>query len=217
MEWKWRRFINIGVPLYEAASIGDWKAAKPILDQWPDLVQFAVTENLETLLHVAASADRRKAVEEFVVNLLNLMEREDLELQNKSGDTAFSLAAQSGNIETAKAMLNKHRGLIDIPNKKGMMPLYMALLFAKAEMARYLYDLSYQMRGDYWNNRNRGWVLLKCVESEIFDVAIKIVKDRPELTDNKWLLTDVLLALAQNNDALEGKSTNVGFRNIKSC
>ncbi|XP_076911845.1 uncharacterized protein LOC143569948 [Bidens hawaiensis] len=210
------KYIERGIPLYEAAIKGDWKSAECILEKQPDLIGYAITENMETVLHVAASAERTKAVEDFVTNLVQLMEREDLELQNKNGETALSLAAQAGNIETAKIMVEMNRGLIEIPNDNKLKPLYMAALFTNADMVSYLYDNSNQMRGDYWDNRNRGWVLQKCVEGEIFDVAIKILNDRPELTNKKGLLTDILLALAKNTKVFEGEKPNFVIRFIKS-
>ncbi|KAF5806093.1 putative ankyrin repeat-containing domain, PGG domain, ankyrin repeat-containing domain superfamily [Helianthus annuus] len=209
-------YIKIGVPLYEAAIKGDWKAAKPILDKRPDVIRSAITENYETLLHVAASAESTKAVEEFVANLVPLMDKKDLELQNKNYNTALSLAAAAGNVKTAKIMVDKNPAVAEIPGNNRTMPLYMAALFAKPEMARYLYGISKKMGGDYWSHDNRGWVLQKCVESDIFDVALKIVADRPELLVKKGLLTDVLLALAQKPKALKGKKLHVVFRIIKS-
>ncbi|KAM0010900.1 putative ankyrin repeat-containing domain, PGG domain, leucine-rich repeat domain superfamily [Helianthus debilis subsp. tardiflorus] len=209
-------YINIGVRLYEAAIKGDWRAAKPILDKRPDVIRFAITENYETLLHVAASAESTKAVEEFVTNLVNLMDKKDLELQNTNCSTALSLAAAAGNVKTAMIMVKNNPDVAEIPGNNRMMPLYMAALFAKPEMARYLYDISKKMGGDYWSHDNRGWVLQKCVESDIFDLALKIVGDHPELLVKKGLLTDVLLALAQKPKAFEGKKLHVVFRIIKS-
>ncbi|MFS7937974.1 putative ankyrin repeat-containing domain-containing protein [Helianthus anomalus] len=230
-------YIKIGVPLYEAAIKGDWKAAEPILDRQPDLIRFAITENYDTLLHIAASAESTKAVEEFVTNLVQLMERGDLELQNQNYNTAFSLAAAAGNVKTAMIMVEKNREVPDILGNNRTMPLYMAALFEKPLMVRYLYGISHKMGGDYWSHHNRGWVLQKCVEADIFvhtnlcinlyyfshksdssvDVTIKIVNDRPELTYKKWLLNDIFITLAQKTDAFEGTKPNVVLRIIKSC
>ncbi|XP_076919046.1 uncharacterized protein LOC143579698 [Bidens hawaiensis] len=197
-------YINVGIPLYEAALKGDWKAVEPILKNRPDLVGYAITENHETVLHIAASAKSAKAVE-FVKNLVDFMGKDDLELQNKSGDTALNSAAQAGNLEIAMAMVEKNPGLLEIPNNRGLMPLYLAALFAKPEMVRYLYGISKKMSGDFWTDRNRGWVLQKCVDVEIFDVAIKIVNDIPILLNSKALLHDLLSSLAHNTDAFEEK------------
>ncbi|KAI3821760.1 hypothetical protein L1987_09332 [Smallanthus sonchifolius] len=216
LEGRREDYIKLGVPLYEAAIKGDWKAAKRILDTQPDLIRSAITENYETLLHVAASAESTKAVEEFVINLVHLMEKNDLELQNKNYNTALSLAAAAGNVKTAMIMVKKNPVVIEIPGNNRTMPLYMAALFAKPEMVRYLYRLSKKMSGDFWSHDNRGWVLQKCVEADIFDVALKIVNDCPELTAKKGLLTDVLLALAQKTRAFKEIKPHIFFRIIKS-
>ncbi|XP_076943547.1 uncharacterized protein LOC143613821 [Bidens hawaiensis] len=161
-------YIKVGVPLYNAGITGDWKAAKRIIDKRPDLLCFAITEKYETLLHIAASAENTKDVKAFVINLVNLMDKKDLELQNSDHNTALSFAATARNVETAKTMVDKNMGLIEIPNKDGMMPLYMATKFAKHKMVRYLYGKSKNMADDFWTDANRGWFLQKCVEVEIF-------------------------------------------------
>ncbi|KAI3506059.1 hypothetical protein L1887_28414 [Cichorium endivia] len=209
-------YIAIGVPLYEASIIGNWKAAKAILDKQPNLIRFAITENYETPLHIAASAESTKSVEEFVENLVNLMEKNDLELQNKSYNTALSLAAAAGNVKTAMTMVKKNRAVMEIPGNNRTMPLYMAALFAKPDMVRYLYDSSNKLAGDFWSHENRGWLLQKCVEAEIFDVAIKLVNDRPELCAKKRLLTDVLLVLAQKTHAFKERKPHIVVRIVES-
>ncbi|CAH1454447.1 unnamed protein product [Lactuca virosa] len=209
-------YIKIGVPLYEASIIGNWKAAKPILDKQPELIRFAITENYETPLHIAASAESTKAVEEFVENLVNLMEKNDLELQNKSYNTALGLAAAAGNVKIAMIMVKKNRAVMEIPGSNRTMPLYVAALFAKPDMVRYLYHNSNEMSGDYWSHEIQGWLLQKCVESDIFDVATKIVNDRPELYAKKGLLTNVLFLLAQKTRAFKQRKPHILVRIIKS-
>ncbi|KAJ0789343.1 putative ankyrin repeat-containing domain-containing protein [Helianthus annuus] len=209
-------YIKIGVPLYEAAIEGDWKAAKPILDEHPDVICFAITKNYDTLLHIAASAESTNAVEEFVTKLVQLMESEDLELQNQNYNTALSLAAAAGNIKTAMIMVEKNPGLPEIPGNNRAMPLYTAALFKKPLMVRYLYDYM-RRRGNYMSDDNHRSVLEKCIEADIFDVAIKIIEDRPELTYKKELLSDILITLAQKTDAFEGTKLNVVLRILMRC
>lgn len=96
------------------------------------------------------------------------MEAKDLELQNKSSNTALSLAATAGNVETAKIMVKKNKAVLEIPGSQGMMPLYVAALFARDYMVRYLHANSNNMSSDFWTNEHRGWVLLKCVEADIY-------------------------------------------------
>ncbi|KAJ0807610.1 putative ankyrin repeat-containing domain-containing protein [Helianthus annuus] len=166
-EDRWS-YIKIGVPLYEAAIEGDWKAAKPILDEHPDVIRFAITENYDTLLHIAASAESTNAVVKFVTKLVQLMESEDLELQNQNYNTALSLAAAAGNVKTAMIMVEKNPGLPEIPGNNRAMPLYTAALFEKPLMVRYLYGISMEMEGNYMSDDNHRSVLEKCIEADIF-------------------------------------------------
>ncbi|KAI3734804.1 hypothetical protein L6452_14283 [Arctium lappa] len=191
-------YYSICVPLYEASITGNWKSAKVFLDQYPKLVQFAITENYQTALHVATLAEETKRTECFVENLVNLMTGEDLELQDSSYNTAFCVAAKAGNIKMIKIMLKKNPNLLNIPGSNRMMPLYMSALFGKYETVKYLYDLSDNMASDFWTTKYQDWMLENCVECGFFDVAIKIVEKHPTLAMNG----SVLGILARKPDAI---------------
>ncbi|XP_052622874.1 uncharacterized protein LOC111903468 isoform X2 [Lactuca sativa] len=162
------QYLSICVPLYNASIKGDWEAAQAILDKHQDLdlVGYAISENYDTALHIAASAKSSKLIENFVENLVDKMTKEQLELKNDNDNTAFCLAAAGGNVKTVMTMLEKNGNLGDITGSNGMMPLYMASLFGKHEMVNYLYKNSREMHGDSWTNKNRSWVLQKCVEAD---------------------------------------------------
>ncbi|KAJ9546607.1 hypothetical protein OSB04_019150 [Centaurea solstitialis] len=222
IEGSRENYIKIGVPLYEASIKGNWEVAKAILDQQPRLVRFAITEYYETPLHIAAATlESTSSMEEFVENLVNLMEKKDLELQNKNYNTALSLAAAAGNVKLAKIMVKKNNAVLEIPDSQGMLPLYTAALSAKHDMVRYLYDNSHkclaifgQMRIGDWFSRNA----LKLISSvpDFTDVALKIVNDCTQLTTKKSLLTEVLLILAQKTDAFKVIKPHVISRKIQS-
>ncbi|KAK9067450.1 hypothetical protein SSX86_014779 [Deinandra increscens subsp. villosa] len=198
-------YINVGIPLYEASIKGDWKVAKAIIDEKPELVRFSITENCETALHVAASANKTKRMQHFVKNLLERMEKPDLELQNKSFNTVLCLAAAAGNVEMVKILFEKNPALLAIPGSQQMMPLYMAALFGDHAVVEYLYSVSKGLRDDGWDAKNRGWLLQKCVESNLFDIALQIVKDRPELASD----AKVLEVLAKKPEAFSETTSNI--------
>ncbi|KAI3738011.1 hypothetical protein L2E82_28029 [Cichorium intybus] len=201
-------YINTCVPLYEASINGDWEAANKILTKRKELVRFSITDNGETALHIATSAQNTK----FVEALLGLMEKEDLELQNKSGNTALCLAAAAGNAQITEMMANKNKSLLTLPGSQGMMPLYMAALFGHHDTVKYLYDNSKKMTGDFWTPQNRSWVVLKCIEADLFDIALKILVDCPDLAQNGSLLG----VLARKPYAFEDKKQNFLERIINS-
>ncbi|KAI3678842.1 hypothetical protein L6452_38146 [Arctium lappa] len=184
-------FINICVPLHNASTRGDWKAARYILDTRPELqlVRYGITENYDTALHIAASAKSNKSVEKFVENLVDLMTNQDLELQNKKHNTALCLAAAAGNVKIAMIMVNRHRALLDIQGYQGMMPLNMASLFGHRDMVKYLFDNSKMLdSSDSWTHTNRGWAFQTCVEADLFDIALKIADYYRQLAASRIVL-----------------------------
>ncbi|KAJ0753531.1 putative ankyrin repeat-containing domain-containing protein [Helianthus annuus] len=155
-------------PFTKASTKGNWEAAKAILDVKPELVRCCITENCETTLHIAASAKKTKRMQDFVKNLVDMMEVRDLELQNNTSNIALCLAAAAGNVEMVKILVEKNRTLLVIPGSQQMMPLYMAALFGDHAMVEYLYKESKKLSDNGWKFLNRGWLLLKCVESDLF-------------------------------------------------
>ncbi|KAJ0620588.1 putative ankyrin repeat-containing domain-containing protein [Helianthus annuus] len=201
--FKWNYFegprenyLKVGVPLYEAAIKCNWNAAKAILEKKKELVRFSNTENGETALHVAASSKGDpKNVEEFVRNLVDLMEKEDLALENESFNTALYLAAAAGNIKTVKIMVEKNNILQDNPR-----------FWTNAATI-----LSNELRDDCWNPENRGWLLEKCVENDMFDIALEIVKKYPDLVRGA-----ILGILARKPKAFDETNSNIITRTIKT-
>ncbi|KAK1432571.1 hypothetical protein QVD17_09468 [Tagetes erecta] len=198
-------YIKYGIPLYEASIKGDWKTAEALIKTKPDLVKCSITENGETALHIAASAKKTKRMQHFVEHLVEKMEKTDLELQNNSSNTALCLAAAAGNVKMVEILINKNPALLTIPGSQQMMPLYMAALFGDRAMVKFMYSKSRELRDDGWTAQNRGWLLLKCVESNLFDIALQIVNDRQELVSN----TSVLEVLAKKPEAFTAATSNV--------
>ncbi|CAI9272249.1 unnamed protein product [Lactuca saligna] len=198
-------YITTGIPLYEASIKGDWKAAKAILDKRLELVRYSITENGETALHVAASAKSTKQVEDFLENLIEYMDKTDLELENNSSNTALCLAAAAGNVKMVKIMVKKNKALVAITGSQHMTPLYMAALFGHYEVVKFLYDNSQNLHDDCWTPQNRGWLLLKCVETDMFDIALKIVQEHPDLRSSG----SVLGVLAKKADVFAETESNI--------
>ncbi|PWA65957.1 Ankyrin repeat-containing protein [Artemisia annua] len=149
--------------LLNAAITGDWEAALHILSIRPFLVSYCINENWETPLHVA----------------------------NKQGNTALCLAAAAGNVQVAKIMVEKNPQLlvIDSPSQEigtpsffppllfqDLKPLFFASLFGKRDMVTYLYDKSQELAGRYVTYDGWGWIILKCIEAELYDVALNILE-----------------------------------------
>ncbi|KAI3669044.1 hypothetical protein L6452_40265 [Arctium lappa] len=178
-------FYSICIPLYKALTSNDFEAVKVILNKRPELVQYSITGSCETILHIAVLLRKSRV---FVQYLMSLMTKEDLELPNGSGETTLCLVARTGNVEIAKILIEKNDGLINISNSQGRLPLQVAVLYGKHDMVEYLYNSSRKMIGHFWTNQNRSWVFEKCVDKNLFDLALQMVIDLPELTINGSVL-----------------------------
>ena len=117
--------------LYLAAVRGDWESVKDMPN-----VQRVITKKLETTLHMAALANQ----EDFVKNLLKKMNSDDLKAENRVGNNALSYAATTGNVNIAKAMLEKNTNLANLGS--GMTPLETAVFFEHSQMVEYLSTLT---------------------------------------------------------------------------
>ncbi|KAJ9557616.1 hypothetical protein OSB04_012230 [Centaurea solstitialis] len=116
------------------------------------------------------------------------MSDRDLELQNENGETALYVAARVGNHKGAMILMEKNKCLIDIPDSHGRMPLYAAVLGANYNISFYLYRNFDKMSGDLWTHQNRSQVLEACLGTHLFDIAMEMLTDHPELAINGKLL-----------------------------
>lgn len=124
------------VSLLHAAIKGDWEAARSVIENNREVVQLEINEVSDTALHVAAAAKHVT----FVEQLVEYMTCSQLAKKNRHGDTAFSFAAASGIVKTARAMYRKNRELPMVLGCGARTPLYVATLFGHREMTNYLYE-----------------------------------------------------------------------------
>ncbi|KAI7745496.1 hypothetical protein M8C21_028959 [Ambrosia artemisiifolia] len=193
--------------------MGDWETAKLIFDKRPDMVRIGLSKSFATALHVAVTANETKQTLHFVKELVNMMTIEELEIQNKSSNTAFWLACASGNTEMAKILMEKNPNLLNIRGCEGDLPLAASAFTGRYNLVKHLYHHSHKMTGDYWTNDDRSFILLQCVERDFYDIALQIVNDRPELPLDVGRLLEVL---ARKPDALNNVQNDLITRIIKS-
>nr|XP_043623989.1 uncharacterized protein LOC122595642 [Erigeron canadensis] len=203
-------YLSMCVPLYKASVRSDWRSAKAIFDKHPWYVRYSITERNDTALHMAVSGKRSKKVEAFVKNLVDFMEKDDLALINKSKNTALYVAAANGTIAMVKCMVEKNTALLTIPGSGGRLPVYVAALSGNYEMVKYLYEQATKLNDNTFTSRQIRLLFQECVQANMFDIALKIVEDHPEVADNGI----VLEALARKPDAFSGKKSNIVRRSI---
>lgn len=153
-------YLNQCVPLYKAALKGDWEAAKSIIDNDRSILTASIAKGWQTVLHLTAGTEYVQFVEE----LARMMKEDDLELQDRKGNTALCFAAVSGNVKVAKAMIRKNPSLATIRGGGGRTPLFLAALFGHSEMAWYLYPITEQN----CLPRERADIFFTCINTGLY-------------------------------------------------
>ncbi|KAI7745502.1 hypothetical protein M8C21_028965 [Ambrosia artemisiifolia] len=193
--------------------MGDWETAKLIFDKRPDMVRTGIFKILSTALHVAVTANETKQTLHFVKELVNMITIEELELKNNFSNTAFWLACSCGSTEMAKILMEKNPNLLNIRGNGGLLPLVASAGAGWYNLVKHLYYHSDKMNGHSWTSNDRIRLFRQCVERDFYDIALQIVKDRPELADN----VSILEVLARKPDALNNvENDHLITRIIKS-
>ncbi|KAA8541207.1 hypothetical protein F0562_025186 [Nyssa sinensis] len=201
-------YLSQCIPLHRAALKGDWKAAENMIKADHTLVKAHITQGKETALHIAAAAEHVF----FVAKLVEKMNENDLELQNKMGNTALCFAAATGNVQIAQLMVKKNYRLPLIRNPKAKTPLYMAALLGHSDMVDYLFPLS---QFESWTPEDQIELLNTCISSGLCGVALKIVEHYPALAmaqDNNG--ETALHVLARKPSLFSGRNEKGLWRRI---
>ncbi|CAI9296016.1 unnamed protein product [Lactuca saligna] len=195
-------------PLMKASFMGDWQAAKAIIDERQELVVFSITANQETLLHLAASAENTKQTQEFLQNLVNMLEMNDLKLEDLSSWNAFQIAVANGSMEMVDIMLQKNQALLSIPNMKNGFTLSISAFFGHHDLTRHLYQLSEGTIDTYMTTTDLNSFVHRCIRSEMFDITLKLLTRFPyKMTHLTYMI--ILDELARRPDSLNRPKQNM--------
>lgn len=126
----------------------------------PAVVRAFITGGSETMLHMAALANRY----EFVKLLVAHMHPQDLAIINKKGCTALCFAAVTGNVELARVMINKNLNLPTIRGSDGVLPILMAAMLGKRDMVEYLWEYNRRSSDDEENIK----LVIACINANLF-------------------------------------------------
>ncbi|XVE80583.1 hypothetical protein DITRI_Ditri14bG0151200 [Diplodiscus trichospermus] len=138
-------------------------------------VNSSVTKEYQTSLHVAAGAKHT----DFVKKLVNHMQA-NLQLQDKNGNTAFCHAVMAGSKDMAEFMLKQDRGLALIRGGQNSMPLFIAVLFGHHHVARLLFRKT-KTHLDHLEREHIKEIFFTCIETDMFDIALKLLKRHDDL------------------------------------
>ncbi|PWA76651.1 Ankyrin repeat-containing protein [Artemisia annua] len=101
--------------LHDANIEGHWWKIKSILKNSKGATKLVISDNGNTLLHLAV----RKGKNNFMKELLNFIGNEETESKNFEGHTTLHIAAIVGNKDAAKLLVEKRKELLEAMNDKG--------------------------------------------------------------------------------------------------
>ncbi|KAH1217849.1 Ankyrin-1 [Glycine soja] len=133
--------------IYIAASSGNWSEALSYFKIHPHWWRIPLTSRGVTALHVAVSMRKTSFVEKLV-DRVDRMNMQDLEIRMADGNTAFCLAAITGNVKCAKILLGKNPGLLWIRDHKDMLPIQLSSSAGHIPMT----ELLFEAQDDLHNN-----------------------------------------------------------------
>ncbi|KAH7534692.1 hypothetical protein JRO89_XSUnG0000300 [Xanthoceras sorbifolium] len=166
--------------LYEAALEGVWGKAEAIYKDYPGDAVASLSDVGDTALHVAAAAGHTHFVKQLIMS--NYMKEDNLEKKNKEGNTALTLAAMSENVQLALLMIQKNKKLAMIRNDSGILPVQTAALLGLEHMVKYLYTIT---TTEELKNEDRIELLVTLIRYDLYDVALLIVQEHPDLADSR--------------------------------
>ncbi|KAH7846146.1 hypothetical protein Vadar_010452 [Vaccinium darrowii] len=127
------------LPLYKAAIKGDWEAADKIINEEQDAVRARITFDSETALIVAVKMVGGK---DFVEKLVEKMSSNDLAICDDRGRTALHRAAEFGNIEVAKLLVERNTDLPNMETHWKETPLFYAAERGDRKMVEWLMEVT---------------------------------------------------------------------------
>ncbi|XP_061337467.1 uncharacterized protein LOC133284468 [Gastrolobium bilobum] len=193
-----------------AATSGDWVEASKYDETHPDWVCDPLSAGGDTALHVAVSMEQFT----FVAKLLERMTLLDLEIRNAYGNTAFCMAAISGNVKIATILFDKNPALVWIRGNKDMLPIQLASSAGHSHMVKFLFEKPPQDMRSNLPFQDTVMLFFLTITNSIYSVALNLLDKYPKLatTGNKEGLTalEVLAKIPFDEDA-------PGYRDIISC
>ncbi|GJS73700.1 ankyrin repeat-containing protein [Tanacetum coccineum] len=184
--------------LRKATVEGRWWEAEAILKNCKDAATKAISNDGNTMLHLAVGIGQN----DFVEKLLNFIkDGEDIESKNSDGRTALHIAAIVGNKYAAELLVKKRRELLGISDHKAYVPLVSAYYNMQLVTFVYLLEATETKQQPlpialYPGSGVKTGVnlLITAIFTKEYDLALALVNIYPELATKDY---QVLMAIAR--------------------
>ncbi|KAL9321078.1 hypothetical protein ACSQ67_012917 [Phaseolus vulgaris] len=186
--------------IYMAAASGNWNEASSYSRIHPHWWRIPLNAGGITALHVAV----RMRNSSFVESMLNCMKMQDLEICMTDGNTAFCLAAMTGNVKIAGILFGKNGRLPWIRGQKDMLPIQLASSAGHIPMVEFLFQVHQENLHNNIPFQDIVKLFFFTIDNNIYSVASKLLDRYPKLTsiENEEGLTPLQM-LAKHSSSQE--------------
>ncbi|CAA2936510.1 ankyrin repeat-containing ITN1-like [Olea europaea subsp. europaea] len=156
---------------------GNWISTEIFLDQ-RSAFTIRINES-DTALLLAVKVGQEYS---FIKKIVDKTPPDLLTQTDNSGNTALHAVAQLGNVKIAKLLVDKNGELLSLFNNDGLLPIQVAANRCHKRMTSYLLDKF--LTNNYSNlleDAAAGSVLLSLVKAKFYDLALYLLKGKPEL------------------------------------
>ncbi|KAL9691075.1 hypothetical protein QQ045_011492 [Rhodiola kirilowii] len=208
--------------LYRAALTDDWKTAETIFNEDPDADTAVITyrNRRQTALHIAVGTNSSHGFVEKLVNRIAVKDKSKLRTPDYKGNTSLHYAAQAGNTNAAKALLEKDRELALIANNYRNTAVKLAALFGQRETLEYLLDVTPDEIGEDgmspYSGLAGGDLISLTITAGFYDVAMTLINKYPKLVteENRDGITALQTLATQPSAFPSGRSRWWFWENI---
>ncbi|TQD85413.1 hypothetical protein C1H46_029043 [Malus baccata] len=172
--------LDYYLPLYCAASSGNWEEASKFLDNDPHAAKARISNLSMTALHVAASEGHS----EFVEKLVKRVPRDVLGMQDEMGFTPLHYAAIGGSLRSAKALLMENLKLAQCVDAEGRTPLLLAATLASENKELVWYFLLVTTNEEPGHPFTGHWaanLVNMLIASGFHEISLYVLNKYPEL------------------------------------
>ncbi|CAL5188437.1 unnamed protein product [Lathyrus oleraceus] len=168
--------------LHRFIESGEWNDAKAFMNK-DETAMFSTSSSGRTILHVAVIAGHEKIAKKLVKEGKDKL----MKMKDNRGYTALALVAElTGNTEIAKCMVEKKgqvigQDLLSMKTNDGEIPVLLAAAKGHKEMTSYLYARTRLEDLADKNSHNGVLLLTRCINAEIFGVALSLLQRFPQL------------------------------------
>ncbi|XP_017985276.1 PREDICTED: uncharacterized protein LOC108663895 [Theobroma cacao] len=209
----------------EAIRTRHLEKAKKLLRANPHLAYTGIRAMADlTIFHFAIFEGQLEMIDEFV----STMSKEHLGMVDRGGNTVLHYVALcSENTEIAQRLITKNEELLTVKNgaedipldRRGDIPLNFACLAGHKDMTHYLYNMTTPgFLIEEENKRQAVLVVHRCISNKWFDVALDLLRRRPQLAFAKVDGMNAVSILSSQPSAFpSGSRLSFRQRCIYSC